>query len=285
MLHEFECVFTRIGSVTMCVNAHRLVGKNLNDDTILLVMEDITERKLLQEKNDTFMSMASHELRTPATTIKLLAEILQKHFAKNKDKMLVEYLGKMIIEVDHLAKISSDFLEVATIKAGKLVLHEESFVFCELVREVIDNCQLLSKTHVISLRGLSKKMVRGDRERIGRVLINLIVNAIKYSPNANKVEVKLTHTKKDVTISVHDFGIGIAKKDQGKIFDHSFQITKSKAQHSTGLGLGLCISSNIVRRHGGRILVESIEGKGSTFSFTLPIAEGGGKHGRSIVLK
>jgi len=260
--------------LVMCVNVHQLVSKNPHEDAILLVMEDITARKFMQEKNDTFMSMASHELRTPATTIKLLAEILQKHFAKNKDKKLNEYLGKMITEVDHLAKIASDFLEVSSIKAGKLVLHEEPFIFCDLVREVVENSQLLTRTHEIQMRGLRKTLVYGDRERIGRVLINLISNAIKYSPDAKRVVVKLAHTKKDITISVHDFGIGIAKKNQSKIFDHSYQITKARAQHSSGLGLGLYISSIIIRRHGGRITVESIEGKGSTFSFALPKKKG-----------
>ncbi len=269
---EFECNFPRISGVTMCVNARRLIDKkNPNEDSVLLVMEDITARKFMQEKNDTFMSMASHELRTPATTIKLLAEILQRHFMKSKDKMLVEYLGKIVTEVDHLAQISADLLDVSGIRAGKFVLHEEDFVLCTLVREIIENCQMLTKTHKILFRGERKTIVRGDRERIGRVFINLISNAIKYSPDADKIIVQLTHTKNSVTISVRDFGIGIAKKDQGKIFDHSFQIAQEKAQHSSGLGLGLYISGTIIQGHGGRIVVDSCEGEGSTFSFTLPV--------------
>jgi two-component system CheB/CheR fusion protein len=273
---EVEFNFPNIGSMTMCVNAHRLIHRDSNEESILLVMENITERKFIQTRTDTFMSMASHELKTPATTIKMLVQILQKRFEKDDDKTLVEYLGKMSGQVDDLTKIANNLLDVSVIRAGKFTLNEESFILCDLVREVIENCQLLSPTHKIILRGGRTTLVRGDRERMGRVLINLIVNAIKYSPKANKVIVKLSFTKKSVTIAVQDFGVGIAKQDQKKIFDHSTQVEKEKGQHSSGLGLGLYISSTIIQRHGSRIVVESTKGKGSTFSFVLPLNEGGG---------
>jgi len=269
---EIECNFPRIGSsMVMNINAHRLIHKDPNKDSILLVMEDITERKFVQDRTDTFMSMASHELKTPATTIKMLVQILQKRFGKDEDKTFVEYLEKISEQVNSLTKISNDLLDVSGIRAGKFVLHEELFVLCPLVREVVDNCQLLTDTHTIILEGEKTTMLKGDRERIGRVFINLIVNAIKYSPKADKVIVRISHTKEYLTVSVQDFGIGIAVENQKKIFDHSTQVTREKGQHSSGLGLGLYISSTIVKRHGGRIWVESTEGEGSTFFFTLPI--------------
>jgi two-component system CheB/CheR fusion protein len=269
---EIECDFPQIGgSMVLCVNAHRLIHQDPNKDCILLVMEDITERKFVQDRTDTFMSMASHELKTPATTIKMLVQILQKRFGKDEDKTFVEYLEKISEQVNSLTKISSDLLDVSGIRAGKFVLNEELFVFCPLAREIVENCQLLTDTHTIILEGEKTTMMKGDRERIGRVFINLIVNAIKYSPKGDKVIVKISHAKECLTVSVQDFGIGIAVENQKKIFDHSTQVTREKGQHSSGLGLGLYISSTIVQRHGGRIWVESTEGKGSIFFFTLPI--------------
>jgi two-component system CheB/CheR fusion protein len=278
---EVEFNFSNLGSMTVCVNAHRLIHEDSNEEWILLVMENITERKFIQTRTDTFMSMASHELKTPATTLKMLVQILQKRFGKHEDKTLVEYLGKMSGQVDDLTKIANNLLDVSAIRAGKFTLNEESFILCDLVREVIENCQLLSLTHKIVMRGGRTTLVKGDRERMGRVLINLIVNAIKYSPKADKVIVKLSFTKKSVKIAVQDFGIGIARQDQKKIFDHSTQVEKEKGQHSSGLGLGLYISSTIVERHGSRIVVESIKGKGATFSFALPL-DGGGSSGKKI---
>ena len=274
---EIECNFPNTGSLTMAINAHRLMGKDAEEELILLVMENITERKFRQQRTDTFMSMASHELKTPATTIKMLVQIMQKLLKSSNDHELVKYLEKVNEQVNHLTKIANDLLDVSGIKAGKFVLNEESFILSVLVRDVVENCQLLSSTHTIIFHGEDTTQVKGDRERLGRVLINLITNAIKYSPKANKVIVKLVHTKTDVTVSVQDFGIGIAKENRNKIFDHSTQIENEKGQHSTGLGLGLYISSSIIQRHGGSISIKSTKGRGSTFSFTLQCAP---KHAR-----
>lgn len=271
--YEIEQSFFRTKPLAMCVNVHRFTYQHNKDDSLLLVMEDITARKFVLEKSNTFMSMASHELRTPATTIKLLAEILQKHVVKSGDKILIEYLEKIVGEVDHLARISSDLLDVSAIKSGKFVLTPQTFLLSTLVREIVDGAQLLTKTHRIVLQGATRIFVKADRERIGRALINLIGNAIKYSPKANKVIVKLHCTNKIVTVSIRDFGIGIAKKDHDRIFDYSTQVAQEKAQHSRGLGLGLYISSTIIQGHGSRIAIESHKStKGTTFSFTLPLA-------------
>ncbi|KKU78355.1 MAG: Signal Transduction Histidine Kinase (STHK) with CheB and CheR activity, partial [Parcubacteria group bacterium GW2011_GWA2_47_7] len=241
-IQDFEVDFNspKLGKMTMSVNAHRLSPQGSGEELLLLVMENITERKFVQERTDTFMSMTSHELKTPATTIKMLAQILQKRFENDKDPVLVQYLGKMVDQVDHLAKLSSDLLDVSGIRAKKFAMTEERFDLAALAREVVENCRLLTKTHKILLHVGAPAWVKGDSERIGRVLINLIVNGIKYSPNADKVI---------VTLSV---------------------------VHSTGLGLGLYISSTIIQRHGSRIEVESTPGRGSTFFFSLPLRGGGG---------
>ncbi len=267
---EVECEFPNIGRMSMVINAHRLADRDTKEELILLVMENITERKFKQQRSDTFMSMASHELKTPATTIKMLVQILQKLYKDSKEVVLIEYLRKIDEQVNHLTKISTDLLDVSAIRAGKFTLNEEPFVLSVLARDVVENCQLLTHTHTIILRGEKTTLIKGDRERIGRVLINLIVNAVKYSPKAKRVIVSLSYTKAGVTVSVQDFGIGISNADQGSIFEHSTQVAKKASQHSDGLGLGLYISSTIIERHGGKIRVVSTKGKGSTFSFTLP---------------
>ncbi|MDO8492806.1 MAG: CheR family methyltransferase [bacterium] len=268
---EITFDFPGLGSKVMLFNGRRLVQSGKGEELILLAMQDITEQRLLQQRNDSFMSMASHELKTPVTTIKTLVQILEKRYEKSEDKVLVEYLPRIDQQIEQLTKLVIDLLDVSKIKADKLQLEEKIFDFDELAMEMIKSCQLLSPQHTIVVNGKTKAKVKGDRNSISRVFINLIVNAIKYSPKANKIIITLSHTKKDVSVSVEDFGIGIAKAHQNKIFERFFQVGNESGQIFSGLGIGLYISQAIVVQHKGRIWVESKGSKGSTFFFTLPI--------------
>jgi two-component system CheB/CheR fusion protein len=268
---ELECDFPHIGRKIMRVNAHQLTQEDQEEELILLVMEDITEHKFLQERTDTFMSMASHELRTPLTTIRMLVQLLQKHFEALDDTLLIGYLEKVDQQAGQLSKLATDLLDVSGIGAKKFQLDEATFDLMLLVKEVSENTQLLSDGHMILLEGKTAINVYADRERVSRVLVNLMMNAIKYSPDAKKIIVTIAQTKSVVTVSVQDFGIGIAAADQKKIFERFYRSPDQSNHHLSGLGLGLYISSTIVERHGGRIWVESKKGKGSTFFFTLPV--------------
>ena len=252
-------------------NGRQLVESKGEEDLILLTIEDITSHKLLQERNDTFVSMASHELKTPVTTVKTLVQILQKRFEGSEDTMLIEYLARMGQQIDQLTNLVSNLLDISKIKAGKFEVDEGLFTIDGPVKEIVEIYQLLSPNHTILLRGTTHAKVKASREHIGQVLINLMVNAIKYSPSANEIIITLKETPTEVIVSVKDFGIGIDKSNQARIFERFFQVKNKIGQNFSGLGMGLYIAAAIVERYRGRLWVES-NGKGSTFFFSLPIS-------------
>ena len=268
---EITFDFPEIGSKVMLLNGRRLIQSEKGEELILLAMQDITEQRVLQQRNDSFMSMASHELKTPVTTIKTLVQILQMQYAKSKDKILVEYLTTIGQQIEQLTKLVVDLLDVSKIKADKFELEEKTFDFDSLAAEIVKSCQLLSPQHTITVKGATKAQISGDRNSVSRVFINLITNAIKYSPGEDKIIISLSHNKKDACVGIKDFGIGIAKAHQDKIFERFFQVGNENGQSFAGLGIGLYISAAIVTQHRGRIWVESEGGKGSSFLFTLPI--------------
>lgn len=238
----------------------RMVGVNI----------DITERKALERQKDDFLGIASHELKTPVTSIKAYGQVLELIFRKKGDIKAAEQLTKMDAQVDKLSNLIGDLLDVTKIQSGRLQFHEEYFDFNELVNEILDEMQHTSEKHQLIKKLDKTKSVFGDRDRIGQVITNLISNAIKYSPHADKIVIATKVKSQDVTLSVQDFGVGIPKEKQDKVFEQFFRVSGPKQDTFPGLGLGLYISSEIIKREGGRIWVESTEGKGSTFCFSLP---------------
>ena len=280
---EITFDFPKIGPKTMCLNGRRLIQSEKGEELILLAMQDITEQRVLQQRNDSFMSMASHELKTPVTTIKTLVQMLQLQYEKSKDTTLVEYLSTIGQQIEQLTQLVADLLDVSKIKADKFELKEKTFDFDSLAMEIVKSCQLLSPQHAITLQRKTQAQVSGDRNSISRVFINLITNAIKYSPNTDKISITLSRTSECVRVSVKDFGIGIAKGHQSKIFERFFQVGNNRGQSFSGLGIGLYITAAIVTQHKGRIWVESTKGQGATFFFELPIQKSEEKntHGHS----
>jgi len=238
---------------------------------VVYSLTDISEQKILQERNDSFMSVASHEINTPVTTIKALVQILQKQLEGGADPMLRDYLTRMGHQIEQLQKLVRDLLDVSKIRAGKFEIERKTFTFEALAKEVIKNCQVISPKHKIILRSKHGTKIDGDRNNLGRVFINLIVNAIKYSSQSNKIIITITHTNREVRVGVQDFGIGISKSNQEKIFQRFFQVGNTSGKTFSGLGIGLYISERIVLEHGGRLWIKSAVGKGSTFFFSLPL--------------
>jgi signal transduction histidine kinase len=176
----------------------------------------------------------------------------------------------MDAQLKKLTVLIGDLLDVTQVDGGKLQFHVGFFNFNELVTEIVNEMKLTTTKHHITANIAATKVINGDRDRIGQVITNLISNAIKYSPHDEKIIITTSVDKTNVFLCIQDFGIGISKEKQGKVFNRFFRAGDADNTFA-GLGLGLFISSEIVKRHGGRIWVESIKNKGSTFCFTLPI--------------
>jgi len=229
-----------------------------------------TERKELASRKDLFIGIASHELKTPLATLKILLQLVEHNVKAPEDSELEEHLNDMGAQIDATTKIITDLLDLAKMQSGDLVLERKRFAFGALVEEVIRDYQLLVPSHAITLRKLGDGDVTADRARIRRVLVNLLSNAVKYSPEANKVVVELRSSPKTLSLRIQDFGIGIPEKQQVRIFGRFFRADEAR-QRYPGLGIGLYVAAQTIEMHGGTISVESEEGKGSVFTFTLPL--------------
>lgn len=238
---------------------------------LLSSARDVTERVEFEKRKDEFISMASHELKTPVTSLKVYTQLLDRQAEKTDVLQVKTYISKMNSQIDKLTNLIADLLDLSKIQAGKLAFKEEEFDLNELVHELIESERQLDRNHTIVEEGRRPNRIRADRDRIGQVLINLLTNARKYSPKDSKIIVRVRKNSTHVTVSVQDFGIGIAKSHQDRIFERFYQVTDMAEKTYPGLGIGLYISSEIIRRHKGRIWVESQKGKGSTFSFSLPL--------------
>jgi signal transduction histidine kinase len=241
--------------------------------TSLILAAVMAERRELESRKDEFISMASHELKTPLTSLQGYTELLQRRFKKLDNQEVLPYLAKMATQINQLSRLIADLLDISKIQAGKIAFAEDAVDIDALVHEVVENLQQTTSQHQIIIEGSEQHAIVGDKERIGQVLINLITNAMKYSPRAKRIIVHLTHTHETLTISVQDFGIGIPKAHQEKVFQRFYRVSSDKEQTYPGLGIGLYIAHQIIEHHGGKMWVESTEGQGSTVSFSLPAQE------------
>ena len=238
---------------------------------------DITVDKLEEENNlellkkkDEFISIASHELKTPITSLKGVLQILERKFPQNEETQVVHgFVKKAVKQVDKLVELIGDLLDVTKIQAGKLALRKTSFNLGELLKECGDELQNSLQKHILIFEGDADVEIHADRNRLEQVLINLVSNAVKYSPESEKVIIRVTKTEEGTKIAVTDFGIGIPKNKIPLLFDRFYRVDENSQKYS-GLGLGLYISSEIIKRHNGQINIESEEGKGSTFWFVIP---------------
>lgn len=242
-----------------------------NSATCIGFVLDISERKDLEKRKDEFISMASHELKTPLTSLKGFLGLLQRRLITQGDETTLHYLTRMDVQVNKLTRLINDLLNLSRMQTGQIDYRPECFAVDALLQETVENVQGTTQSHRLILAGQAQVEVFADRDRIGQVLINLLNNAIKYSPGADSVLIHVAKERGQVIVSVQDFGIGIAKGYQRKIFERFYQINDPQEKAYAGLGIGLYISCEIIRRHGGQLWVESEKGKGATFHFTLPL--------------
>jgi PAS domain S-box-containing protein len=226
---------------------------------------DIHEQKLQEIRKDEFISIASHEMRTPLTVAKGYIELLES--AINNTELLL-YVQRTGDAVQRLNDLVAELLDVSKIQNGKLQLTLSAFNIETLVKDTAEIMQQTTPQHRITISGTIQQPIMGDPHRLGQVLINMLSNAAKYSPSGKQIEVLLTETADWVTVAVKDHGIGIGQQHLEKIFDRYYRVEENEL-HFPGLGIGLYISKSIIERHNGNMWAESSPGEGSIFYFSI----------------
>jgi len=222
---------------------------------------------------DDFLSIASHELKTPLTPLKLHLQVL-KHRMASGQPVPVQHAEKALAQVTRLSGLINDLLDTSRIQAGRLELRHEPVSLRELTHEVLADLRTVSPQHTLEYEEPGEPLlIEGDRSRLAQVLVNLLENALKYSPTGGTIRVHVERDGAQALVSVSDSGIGIPPDQKAHLFERFFRARNAPISGFGGLGLGLYISRDIVERHGGRIWVESEVGHGSTFRFTLPVLE------------
>ena len=235
------------------------------------IARDISEQRELERRKDEFISMASHELKTPVTALKGFTQLLHRLFLKRHDEEAVRFLVRMNTQINKLTTLISDMLDISKMQNGQLEYRMEQFDLAELVREIVESVQWTTQTHHLLLEKTVEVQIYGDRDRIGQVLINLLTNAIKYSPTTDRIIVRMAIQEENVLVSVQDFGIGISQAYHESIFQRFYQVNEPVEKTFPGLGMGLYIAKQIIERHQGHLEVESRKGEGSIFRFSLPL--------------
>ncbi len=241
-----------------------------------VVMEDVTELRRLQRIRAEFIDNLSHELRTPLTTVRLLTEtVIRDLETMDVSPRLRDMVLKIDVETGHLAQMVNELLDLSNIEQGTTRLHLDSVDLGMVAEASLERLRLFADRQGVELRAelpseQPRPRVRGDEERLGQLLINLLHNAVKFSGQGSAVVVHVGATEDDVTVSVADQGVGIPRADIERVFERFYKVDKARVRGKGGTGLGLSIARHIAEAHGGRLSVASEEGHGSTFTISLP---------------
>ncbi|NPV91671.1 MAG: PAS domain-containing protein [Firmicutes bacterium] len=270
------------------------------------VARDITERVNFEKAKDGFISVASHEMRTPLGIVRGTAQLMEMGLRRRAEKAPtlkkelddkvergeisadtrsgiseylavdkeIQYCSSIIHWIDQMARMISEVLDASRLESGQLESNNRSFDLMPVIQEVCQRLQAVSENHRLLVEADEDEyMVYGDQSRLNQVVNNLLDNAIKYSPEGGDIRVELKRRGEDIEVKVIDSGVGIPEKDQKYIFERFYRAQNAMPGTFGGLGLGLYISRQIIMEHGGRMWVESSPGKGSGFYFTLPSDE------------
>lgn len=274
-IHHFETVRVRKDQTRIDVSLSISPIKD-NEGRVIggaKIARDISKRKAEERQKDAFISMASHELKTPITALKGFTQVLLRRFKQRDDEDTLRLLSRMDTQLNKLTKRVNEMLDISIMETGQLEYHKESFTLNALVEEIVEIVQETTQTHQIEIVRQAYVQIFGDKDRLGQVLMNLLTNAIKYSPQADRVIVciETDQNQNNAIVRVQDFGLGIASAYHQDIFQRFYRVSDEQNQNFPGLGIGLYICDSIVKRHGGHISVQSALGKGSTFSIVLPL--------------
>ncbi len=246
----------------------------LEDESIRAMVynyHDVTARVLLEQKKDDFISIASHELKTPLTSLKTSLQLMDRMKDDPKPDRMSKLIGQANRSMDKITELVNELLNVSRIKQGQLQLNKTTFNMYALLENCCNHLNMSGK-HEIIIEGDKDVQVQADQNRVEQVIVNFVNNAAKYAPFSEEIFINVHREADKVKVSVRDTGPGIADDKQPHIFDRYYRADYGLKQ-GQGLGLGLFISAGIIKRHGGQIGVDSELGKGSTFWFTLPLGK------------
>ena len=248
---------------------------------VWLLLEDVSELRRLQRIRTEFIDNLSHELRTPLTTVSLLAETLQREAEGVGDAIpakMRDRIAKIEVETGHLVQMVNELLDLSRIEGGGTLQMADGVDMSRLAADSAERLRLFGERQGVTFRietppGLPP--IRGDAARLGQVVVNLVHNAVKFSPDGGEITIRTSVDDGQVVTSVEDHGIGIPRSARDRVFERFYKVDRARlrAEAGGGTGLGLAISRHVVEQHGGRIWVESEDGVGSMFSFALPITD------------
>jgi two-component system sensor histidine kinase VicK len=241
----------------------------------LVLIHDVTEQRRADEMRREFVANVSHELRTPLTNVKSYAETIVDSGDELPAELRENFMGVILNETDRMTRIVQDLLTLSKFDYGKMEMNVSRFAFANAVRNVSRAVSIDAQNHGHTLTVEvpdELPMVDGDRERIEQVIMNIVSNAIKYTPDGGKIDLRADTDGKNVWLIVADNGIGIPEKDLPRLFERFYRVDKARSRQSGGTGLGLSIAQEILNQHHGEIKIESVYGEGTTVTITLPVA-------------
>jgi PAS domain S-box-containing protein len=237
------------------------------------IARDISEKQKDEQRKNDFIGMVSHELKTPLTSLTALIQMTGLKLAKSDDEFLAGAMGRANAQVKKMSKMINGFLNVSRLESGKIAIDKQRFDMATLIHEVGEEIKTTYNTHEIVFAPVEPTWVDADPDKIGHVMSNLINNAVKYSPARSRIDVACQTVSGEARVSVKDRGVGISPGDAAHLFDRYYRVEDVNTRHISGFGIGLYLSAEIINRHEGKIWVESEPGSGSTFHFSLPLAE------------
>jgi two-component system phosphate regulon sensor histidine kinase PhoR len=268
-----EILLREIEGRALAVRARRSPSRG-----VWVVLDDVSELRRLQQIRAEFIDNLSHEIRTPLTNLSLLAETLSREADAVGDALpsrMRERIGKIEVETGHLIQMVNELLDLTRIESGTSFVPLDEVDVGRIAAAEVERLHLFAERQgvrlTLDLPPGGVPPVRGDDQRLGQVLVNLLHNAVKFSPDGGDVTVRVRTVDSNVVVTVEDEGIGIARAHRKRIFERFYKVDRARSRGG-GTGLGLSISRHIVEQHGGRIWVESEEGRGSRFSFELAVA-------------
>jgi two-component system sensor histidine kinase VicK len=232
---------------------------------------DVTEQKKDEQRKNDFIGMVSHELKTPITSLLAYLQLLQNKSAKKDDQFAVAALGNCLRQVKKMTTMINGFLNVSRLDAGKIQIDKQRFDMASLMKEIEEESMGSVSSHAILFAPVEETWIVADRNKIGQVVDNLVSNAVKYSYPNSSIKISCVHKDQQIQVAVTDEGPGIAPDHLDKIFERYYRTDTASQSLVAGFGIGLYLCSEIIQHHGGNIWVESEQGTGSTFYFTLPL--------------